>query len=58
MYSALACLSCMGVILSYAIPVVGGTIGTVVVCFSNGMILSMAAKAKCGKRELSSVELT
>jgi len=48
-YAGLACLSFIGVILSYAIPIIGGIIGTVLICFANGTILSVAANAKCGK---------
>lgn len=60
-YAGLACLSFIGVFLSYVIPIIGGIIGTVIICFSNGMILSVAAKAKCGKQthtEVSEIELT
>lgn len=60
-YAGLACLSFIGVILSYAIPIIGGIIGTAIICVSNSMILSVAAKAKCGKTshiEVPSVELT
>lgn len=60
-YAGLACLSFIGVILSYVIPIVGGIIGTVIICCSNSMILSVAAKAKCQKPahiEVPSVELT
>lgn len=48
-YAGLACLSFIGVFLSYVIPIIGGIIGTVLICLSNGMILSVAGKAKCGK---------
>jgi len=61
LYAGLACLSFIGVILSYVIPIVGGIIGTVLICLANGMILSVAAKAKCGKSthvKVPSVELT
>ena len=60
-YAGLASLSFIGVFLSYVIPIIGGIIGTVIICLSNGMILSVAAKAKCGKPthiEVPTVELT
>tara|TARA_B110000211_G_C13737331_1_gene402969 strand:- start:139 stop:315 length:177 start_codon:yes stop_codon:yes gene_type:complete len=40
----------MGVFLSYVIPILGGIIGTCIVCFSNGMILSIVLKKRCSKQ--------
>ena len=44
-YAGLACLSFVGVFLSYVIPIIGGIIGTVIICLSNGLILSVTVHA-------------
>lgn len=60
-YGGLASLSFVGVIIPYILPIVGGLVGTAIICFSNSMIISMALKNKCSKKthvEIPTVELT
>jgi len=46
-YAFFSLCSLMGVFLSYVIPILGGIIGTCVICFSNGMIISIVMKKRC-----------
>lgn len=49
-YALFACCSLLGVFLSYVIPIFGGIIGTCIICFSNGTILSIVLKKRCSKQ--------
>lgn len=61
-YAFFALCSLIGVFLSYAIPIFGGIIGTCIICFSNGTILSIVLKKRCFKQNshtaVPTVELT
>ncbi len=60
-YGGLASLSFLGVIIPYVLPIVGGLVGTFIICVSNGTIISIALKNKCSKKthiEIPTVELT
>ena len=60
-YGGLATLSFVGVIIPYILPIIGGLIGTAIICLSNGTIISIALKNKCSKNthiKIPTVELT
>ena len=60
-YGGLAGLSFVGVIIPYVLPIVGGLVGTTIICISNGTIISMALRNKCSKKthiEIPTIELT
>jgi len=61
-YAFFSLCSLIGVFLSYVIPILGGMIGTCVICFSNGMIISIVMKKRCSKQNghvaVPTVEMT
>jgi len=48
-YGGLATLSLIGIIIPYILPIIGGLVGTAIICLSNGTIISIALKNKCSK---------
>ena len=60
-YGGLAALSFVGVLTPYILPVIGGVVGTVLICISNGTIIFIALKNRCSKNthiEIPTIELT
>lgn len=60
-YGGLATLSLIGIIIPYILPIIGGLVGTAIICLSNGTIISIALKNKCSKNthiKIPTVELT
>ena len=60
-YGFLAMCSLLGILLSYTLPIIGGIMGTCMICFSNVLILSLVLKKRCrpknGHVAVSMVEL-